>query len=162
MSHTGDESHTSTHTHMSHTPTHGESQTYTHLYESRTYTRRVTHKTSVTHTHTHESRTYTRGVTNLHTRLFCVTHRTCPMCGLRQMTCEQRLVGSSKLWISFAKEPYKRYDILQKRRMILRSLLIVATPSHTSTHNESHTYTHLYKSHTYTYVEMCDTTYSYV
>ena len=28
----------------------------------------------------------------------------------------------------FAKEPYKRDDILQKRRIILRSLLIVATP----------------------------------
>ena len=30
--------------------------------------------------------------------------------------------------ISFAKEPYKRDDILQKRPVILRSLLIVATP----------------------------------
>jgi len=39
-----------------------------------------------------------------------------------------RLVGSLKLQVSFAKEPYKRDDILQKRPMILRSLLIVATP----------------------------------
>ena len=39
-----------------------------------------------------------------------------------------RLVGSSKLQVSFAKVPYKRDDILHKRRMILRSLLIVATP----------------------------------
>jgi len=39
-----------------------------------------------------------------------------------------RLVGSSILQVSFAKEPYKRDDILQKRPMILRSLLIVATP----------------------------------
>ena len=39
-----------------------------------------------------------------------------------------RLVGSLKLQVSFAKEPYKRDDILQKRRMIIRSLLIVATP----------------------------------
>jgi len=38
------------------------------------------------------------------------------------------LVGSLKLQVSFAKEPYKRDDILQKRLMILRSLLIVATP----------------------------------
>jgi len=30
--------------------------------------------------------------------------------------------------VSFAKEPYKRDYILQKRRIILRSLLIVATP----------------------------------
>ena len=41
-----------------------------------------------------------------------------------------RLVGSLKLQVSFAKEPYKRDDILQKRPIILRSLLIVATPQH--------------------------------
>jgi len=39
-----------------------------------------------------------------------------------------RLVGSLKWWVPFAKEPYKRDDILQKRPVILRSLLIVATP----------------------------------
>jgi len=39
-----------------------------------------------------------------------------------------RLVGSLKLYVSFAKETYKRDEILQKRPMILRSLLIVATP----------------------------------
>jgi len=39
-----------------------------------------------------------------------------------------RLVGSIQLQVSFAKEPYKRDDILQKRPIILRSLLIVATP----------------------------------
>jgi len=39
-----------------------------------------------------------------------------------------RLVGSLKWWVSFAKEPYKRDYILQKRPKILRSLLIVATP----------------------------------
>jgi len=39
-----------------------------------------------------------------------------------------RLVGFLKLQISFAKEPYKRDTILQKRPVILRSLLIVATP----------------------------------
>ena len=39
-----------------------------------------------------------------------------------------RVVGSLKLQVSFAKEPYKREDILQKRPIILRSLLIVATP----------------------------------
>ena len=38
------------------------------------------------------------------------------------------LVGSLKLQVSFAKEPYKRDDILQKRPIILRSLLVVATP----------------------------------
>jgi len=39
-----------------------------------------------------------------------------------------RLVGSLKLQVSFAKEPYQRDDILQKRPEILWSLLIVATP----------------------------------
>ena len=39
-----------------------------------------------------------------------------------------RLVGSLKLYFSFAKEPCKRDNILQKRPIILRSLLIVATP----------------------------------
>ena len=39
-----------------------------------------------------------------------------------------RLVGSLKLQVSFVKEPYKRDDILQKRPIILRSLLIEATP----------------------------------
>ena len=40
-----------------------------------------------------------------------------------------QLVGSLKSWVSFAKEPHKRDDILQKRPIILRSLLMVATPS---------------------------------
>jgi len=39
-----------------------------------------------------------------------------------------RLVSSLKLQDSVAKEPYKRDNILQKRPIILRSLLIVATP----------------------------------
>ena len=39
-----------------------------------------------------------------------------------------RLVGSLKLQVSFTKEPYKRDNVLQKRPIILRSLLIVTTP----------------------------------
>jgi len=39
-----------------------------------------------------------------------------------------RLVGSLKLQVYFAKEPYKRDDILPKRPIILRSLLSIATP----------------------------------
>ena len=39
-----------------------------------------------------------------------------------------KIVGSLQLYVSFAKEPYKRDDILQKRPIILRSLLIIATP----------------------------------
>jgi len=38
------------------------------------------------------------------------------------------LVGSIKLYVSFAKETYKRHDILQKRPMILSILLTVAIP----------------------------------
>jgi len=38
-----------------------------------------------------------------------------------------RLVGCLKLWVCFAKEPYKREYTLQKKLIILRSLLIVAT-----------------------------------
>ena len=38
------------------------------------------------------------------------------------------LVGSIKLQVSFAKEPYKRDDILRKRPIILSILLTVATP----------------------------------
>ena len=38
-----------------------------------------------------------------------------------------RLVGPLKLQVSFAKEPYKTDDILQKRPIIIRSLLIIAT-----------------------------------
>jgi len=39
-----------------------------------------------------------------------------------------RLAGSLKLQVSFAKEPYKKDDILQNGPVILRSLLIEATP----------------------------------
>jgi len=39
-----------------------------------------------------------------------------------------RLVGSFKLQVSFAKEPCKRDDILQKRPINFRSILMVATP----------------------------------
>jgi len=42
-----------------------------------------------------------------------------------------RLAGSLKLWVSSAKEPYERDDILQKRPVILRSLLIVDLGLHT-------------------------------
>jgi len=38
------------------------------------------------------------------------------------------VVSSFKLYVSFAKEPYKRDDILHKTPRILRSLLMVATP----------------------------------
>jgi len=57
-----------------------------------------------------------------------------------------RLVGSFKLWVSIAKEPYEIDDNLQKRPIILRSLQLVATPCvfpHTNTewHTQWHTHT---------------------
>ena len=64
-----------------------------------------------------------------------------------------RLVGSLKLQVSFANEPYERDYILRKSPIILRSLLIVATP---------------YLSQDMTYscgtslIRMCDMTHSYV
>jgi len=39
-----------------------------------------------------------------------------------------QVVGSLKLWVSFAKEPHERDDILQKIPKILRSQLLVTTP----------------------------------
>jgi len=53
------------------------------------------------------------------------------------------VVGSLKLSVSFAKEPYKKDDILQKRPIILRSLLIVATPYMTRTTWGSHVTTRI-------------------
>jgi len=46
-----------------------------------------------------------------------------------------RLVGSFKLKVTFAKEPYTRDYILQKRPIILRSLLIVDIKSGNQIHN---------------------------
>jgi len=50
------------------------------------------------------------------------------------------LVGFLKLQVSFAKEPYKRDYILQKRHIISRSILIVATPYSTTNLNTNATY----------------------
>jgi len=49
-----------------------------------------------------------------------------------------RLVGSIKLYVSFAKEPYKRDDIVQKRPIIWSILLIVATPYHVKKSHVTH------------------------
>jgi len=48
-----------------------------------------------------------------------------------------RWVASLKSQVSFAKEPYKRDDILQKRPILWSSLLIVATPWDIITHKFS-------------------------
>ena len=72
----------------------------------------------------------------VYTYMYICVHRSAG-CATRYTTMSQsvscdmgwlRLVGSLKLQLSFAKEPYKRDDILQKRPVNLRGLLIVATP----------------------------------
>jgi len=58
------------------------------------------------------------------------------------------LVGSWNQQVSFAKEPYKRDYVLQKRPIISRSLLIVATPhTHTHTRTQTQAHKHAEKSH---------------
>ena len=58
------------------------------------------------------------------------------------------LVGSWNQQVSFAKEPYKRDYVLQKRPVISRSLLIVATQhTHTHTRTQTHAHKHAEKSH---------------
>jgi len=62
------------------------------------------------------------------------THRSCHLEHTTHNTLSRRamgwlrLVGSLKLQVSFAKEPYKTDYILQKRPIISRSLVLVATP----------------------------------
>jgi len=79
-----------THTHIH---THAHTYTYTH-----THTR--THRHTHTHTHTH---TYTHAHAHIQESL--------NMVGLR-------FVGFLTLQVSFAKEPYERDDIPQKRPII--------------------------------------------
>jgi len=88
---------------------------------------------------------YTRGSLNtyVYDREICTYTCTCaliPLCvsqdiytcgSLNTYVCDMgwlRVVGSFKSYVSFAKEPYKRDYILQKRPKNLRSLLIEATP----------------------------------
>jgi len=63
-----------------------------------------------------------------------------------------RLVGSLKLYVSFAKDPYKRDDILQQRPIIWRSLLIVATLYHELATTYHELVMDYWSWHTYEYV----------
>ena len=65
-------------------------------------------------------------------RTHYVRHLVCSLCQIRSLDAWAlgwlRLVGSLRLQVSFAKEPYRRDYILQKSPIFLRSLLLVATP----------------------------------
>ena len=85
------------------------------------------HASHASHTNTthwylwHDSFAYVTGMS-------VMSHILMDLCKVMSHMGWLRLVGSWKLQVSFTKEPYKRDDILQKRPIILRSLLIVATP----------------------------------
>ena len=71
--------------------------------------------------------------------------------------CIHTLAHLTPMKDSFPKEPYKRDDILQKRPIVLRSLLIVHANEgqgsiHTFAHTSTHSHTHIHTlSHTHTY-----------
>jgi len=88
-----------------------------------------------THTHTH---------THTHSHRYNHRHRHSVLVGCRCpcMGC-LGLAGSLELYVSFAKEPYERDDILQKRLLILRSPRIVANPyQHTHRHTQRQRHSH--------------------
>ena len=67
-----------------------------------------------------------------------------------------RLVGSLKLWVSFAENCLFYRALLQKRPLILRSLLVIATlynrhTQHIYTHTHAHTHTQIARAHTHTH-----------
>ena len=65
------------------------------------------------------------------------------------------LVGSIKVYVSFAKEPYKRDNILQKRPVILSILLTVATSQvYISIDTYTHIHTHVYL-YAHVYISVC-------
>jgi len=68
-----------------------------------------------------------------------------------------RLVGSLRLQVSLAKEPHKTDDILQKRFIDLRSLLIVATP-----YTYIYVYIHIYICICIRVLYVCTCAYIYV
>jgi len=90
---------------------------YTHSFiykRSRTYilTRPTTHTHTLTYTHTN-----THTPTHTHTHAYTHTHTYTHTCHTHTHT-HVKLVGSLKLQVSFAKETYKRDNILQKSPII--------------------------------------------
>jgi len=96
------------------------------------------HNTLTQHIDTQHTHTTNSHTTNWHNPAQGISfNHTCPPESVKTM-CQfelgfttmgwLRLVGFLKLQVSFAKEPFKGHYILQKRPIILWSLLIVATP----------------------------------
>jgi len=110
--------------------------------------------------HTYTLTPYTHTCTYIN--LYAFLQPTSPTSTKPQRPCDTDMgwpwfVGFLKLLISFAKEPYKRDDIPQKRPTILRSLLIEATPYQTPRHCTHHTHTHTHPNmwvHAYIYIHI--------
>jgi len=123
---------THTHTHT-HTQTH--THTHTHTHTSIHMCRRVWNDYVYTHMYHIDTYFYIFTPINSHSRTQTHTHPLhyvywrVPMCMRRQYShiAWLRSVGSLKLYVSFAKELYKRDHILQKRPVIWRNLRIEAT-----------------------------------
>jgi len=121
-----------THTHT-HTHTHAHIHTHTHTVPHLTDVLETTcFRCTHTHTHTHahihtHTHTHTHAHTHTHTHTHCYVWYESYLDDMHHIRW-LRSVGSFKLYVSFAKDTYKRDDILQKRRIIIWSLLIVATP----------------------------------
>ena len=114
-------SHTHTHTQIHiHVRTHTHDHTLFLSYAHLQYTRRTCYAPYLPHRST-LSRSL--ALSHTHTHKHTHTHTTCAprLIAMGWL----RLVGSLKWQVSFAKETYKRDDILQKRRIV-----IVATPYH--------------------------------
>jgi len=114
-----------------------DTQTHAHRH-IHIYTHAHTHANWHTHTHTRTLGESTKMLSVCSKRPFNMPWNTLQHPAMGWL----RLVGSLKLQVSFAKEPYKRDDIPQKRPTILRRLLIVATP-YTILHTETD-YTTIY------------------
>ena len=102
---------------LQHTAAHGSTLQHTAAHGS-TLQHTATHCNGLQHTVTHCNTSWSNQWDMTYLSMWCAYSH---MVWLR-------LVGSLKSQVSFAKEPYERDDILQKRPIILRSLLLVATP----------------------------------
>ena len=110
----------------SHTPTHSHTHTHSHT-PTHSHTHAVLSSTSL-ECASKDTLKHTPFLLNMVEcvleHILKVFYSTSPECAMGWL----RLVRSIKLQVSFAKEPYKRDYILQKRPTILLILLIVATP----------------------------------